>query len=95
MYMVLLKFSDARSRARMLMSDHNAWISEGIEAGVFLLTGSLQAGGGGAILAHGESTQALEQRIARDPFVAAGVVAAEIVEISPSRLNKRLNFLAA
>lgn len=94
MYLVLLKFAD-KSRAPALMEGHNAWITAGFDAGVFLCTGSLQPGLGGAVLAHGEDRAALEARVAADPFVAEGVVTAEIHEFDARRTIPALDFLTA
>ncbi|WP_375208429.1 YciI family protein [Hyphomonas jannaschiana] len=95
MYVVLLKFSGNKSKAPDLMDGHNVWIREGFEAGVFLAAGSLQPNAGGGILAHGTTREALDARIAADPFVAAGVVTADVLEITPARTDPRLDFLKA
>ena len=95
MYVVLLKFSGNRSKAPDLMDGHNAWIRDGFEAGVFLAVGSLQPNAGGGILAHGTTREALDARIAADPFVAEGVVTADVLEITPARTDPRLDFLKA
>jgi len=93
MFVVTLRFSTHRMQAPRWMDGHNAWIRRGFEDGVFLLAGSLSAGAGGAVLAHGLTRDALEQRLREDPFVAEGVVDAEIVEIAPGRTDDRLAFL--
>lgn len=84
MFMIFLTFADNHGKAGTLMDAHKAWIREGIADGVFLLVGSLLPNAGGAILAHGENREAIEARVARDPFVTEGVVAAAIHEIAPS-----------
>jgi uncharacterized protein YciI len=93
MFVVLLRFSDRRARASALMSAHNAWIQRGFADGAFLLVGSLQPNLGGAIVAHAASRSELQRRVDEDPFVAEKVVSAEILEISPSRTDPRLDFL--
>jgi uncharacterized protein YciI len=93
MYIVLLKYSDNRGQAAAYMEGHNQWIRQGFEEGVFLLIGSLQPGLGGSVIAHGEALQALEDRVRQDPFVAANVVTAEILEIEPNKADERLSFL--
>ena len=93
MFIVLLRFSDNKSQAARLMDGHKAWIKRGFDDGVFLLVGNLQPGLGGGIVAHGSSLPDLQDRVARDPFVAENVVRAEIVEISPSKAEERLSFL--
>ena len=77
------------------MDGHNAWIRDGFEAGVFLAVGSLQPNAGGGILAHNTTREALDARIAADPFVAEDVVTAEVLEITPARTDPRLDFLKA
>jgi uncharacterized protein YciI len=93
MYVVLLKFAENKSRAGDYMQDHNAWIKQGLDDGVFLLVGSLQPGLGGAILAHGLAPADLQARVDADPFVVHGIVQAEILEIKPGKADPRLAFL--
>ena len=95
MFIVLLKFSDNKAKAGAHMDGHKAWIQRGFDAGTFLIAGGLQPNAGGGILAHGVSRAALEALVAEDPFVAEGVVSAEIHEIAPARTDDRLAFLAA
>lgn len=95
MFVVSLTFSANKAMAPRLLAGHNAWLARGFEAGVFLLAGSLAPGAGGAILAHNLSREALEALVQDDPFVAADVVAADILEIAPVRTDDRLAFLRA
>lgn len=95
MFVVLLKFAANRAEAPRHMDGHNAWIRQGFEDGVFLLAGSLVAGVGGALLARGENREALEARVAADPFVKEGVVSAEIHQIAPGRTHEGLAALLA
>jgi len=92
MFVITLRFADM-SRAPSLMDDHNAWIRQGFEDGVFLLVGSLQPAAGGMVVAHGVTRAEIEARVQDDPFVGAGVVTAEIAEIAPARTDERLAFL--
>jgi uncharacterized protein YciI len=93
MVIVLLKFSRNRDQAGRLMEGHKAWIKQGFDDGVFLLSGSLPPGLGGAIVAGNASMQAVRDRVNADPFVSEDVVTAEIIEIAPSRTDERLAFL--
>ena len=95
MFIVLLRFSDNKGKAGEFMDGHKDWIKRGYEDGVFLLTGSLQPGLGGGILAHNTSRAELESRVEADPFVAENVVAAEILELDPSNAEPRLDVLIA
>ncbi len=93
MFIVLLKFSDNKSKASQFMEGHKEWIKRGFDDGVFLLVGSLQPNLGGGIVAHNTSLSDLQSRVNTDPFVAEMVVKAEILEITPSKADARLNFL--
>lgn len=93
MFIVLLNFSDNKGKAGEFMDDHKAWIKSGFDDGVFLLAGSLQPNRGGGILAHNISLTDLQSRVNSDPFVVENVVKAEVMEITPSKADTRLNFL--
>ena len=93
MFVVLLKFSENRSRASEFMDGHGQWLRQGFEDGVFLLAGSLQPDAGGSVIAHNTDLAELEERVGRDPFVVERVVEAEILEIEPKRTDERLSFL--
>ena len=93
MFIVLLKFSDNKDQAGPFMEGHNDWIKRGFDDGVFLMVGSLQPNMGGGILAHNTSLQDLQGRVNEDPFVMGNVVSAEILEITPAKVDERLQFL--
>lgn len=97
MFIVLLKFSENKANAKKYMEAHNTWIKQGFDDGVFLLVGSLvdsiEPSLGGSVLAYNTSREELEQRVQADPFVAENVVSAEIIEISPKKVDERFNFL--
>jgi uncharacterized protein YciI len=95
MFVVLLRFSDNKGQASQFMEGHNAWIKRGFDDGVFLLVGSLRPNLGGGIVVHNTSLSDLQSRVSADPFVAENVVAAEILEIAPSKADERLKFLLA
>ncbi|AQZ62190.1 unnamed protein product [[Actinomadura] parvosata subsp. kistnae] len=93
MFVVLLRFSDNKDAAQQHMSGHQEWIRRGLDDGVFLLTGSIRPGLGGAILAHRTSREELDERLQDDPFVAENVVSADIIDIAPGMADERLAFL--
>ena len=93
MFVVLLRFADNKSSASEFMDAHKAWLQQGFADGVFMVAGGLQPNAGGAIIAHGVSHDELMARVAADPFVTHNVVAAEVLEITPSRTDERLSFL--
>ena len=95
MFVVLLRFAGNKGKAGQFMEPHRAWLQRGFDDGIFLVAGSLQPSLGGAILARGSSLPDLQARVNADPFVAEGVVSAEILEISPSRVDDRLKSVLA
>lgn len=95
MFVVLLKFSENKSKAGDHMDGHNQWIKQGFDEGVFLLVGSLQPNLGGSVIAHNTSLSELQERVNKDPFVAENVVKAEILAIDPKKADERLSFLVA
>lgn len=90
MYIVFLRFGANRSRAGAWMAAHSEWIQRGVDEGVFLVAGSLDAAQGGAVLAANTTRDALMARLEEDPFVAHGVVTAEVHGIAPSRVAPQL-----
>ena len=93
MFVISLKFSSNKEQASHFLEGHKAWLKRGFDDGVFLLAGNLQPKLGGGIVAHNTALAALQNRVADDPFVAENVVTAEILEITPSKADQRLEFL--
>ena len=93
MFIVLLKFSENKSKASEYMSGHNDWIKQGFSDGIFLLAGSIEAGQGGSVIAHNISLKDLQEKVNADPFVVQNVVTSEIIEISPKKTVDQLSFL--
>jgi uncharacterized protein YciI len=93
MFLVLLKFSENKAKAGDFMEGHNQWIKRGFDEGIFLLVGSLQPSLGGSVIAFNTTLAELQHRVNEDPFVAQGIVTAEILEIDPKKADKRLEFL--
>ncbi len=94
MFLVLLKFSANRGQAKTFMDGHVEWIQRGFNEGIFLLSGRVEPSLGGAVLAQGVSREQLQSRVNEDPFVRQDVVSAEIVEITPSKVDPRLSFIS-
>jgi len=95
MFIVLLRFAGNRGQAGRFLDGHKAWLQRGFDDGVFLVAGSLRPDLGGAILAYGTSLADLQVRVSEDPFVAEGVVSAEVLDMVPARAQERLRFLLA
>ena len=93
MFCVFLKFSAHKARAPQHVAAHKEWLEQGFSDGVLLLSGSLADSQGGLLLVHNTTLESLQQRLARDPFVAQDVVTAEITPFVPHRADARLQFL--
>lgn len=77
-----------------LLADHLAWLAQGRDAGHFLAWGRKVPREGGAIIAKGESREAIVALAASDPFVAGGVARVEVIEWVPTFLGEGLEALA-
>lgn len=95
MFIVFLRFTENKAMAVEYMEAHKAWVQKGISDGVFFLIGSLKPNGGGCILAQESEIEVLEKRVKEDPFVAQNIVNAEIIEVEPSKVDERINFLTS
>ena len=93
MFVILLKFSTNKDKAGQFMERHNAWLRDGFEKGIFVLSGSIQPKAGGAVLARNATPEQIRAIVNADPFVEYDVVSAEIVEISASKSIPELEFL--
>ncbi|WP_148716644.1 YciI family protein [Chitinolyticbacter meiyuanensis] len=87
MYVIFLKFGPNRAQVAQWSTAHKQWIQAGIDDGIFLAAGSLEDAQGGAIIATGVDKRALVARVTQDPFVAHGVVTAEVHAIAPSVMS--------
>jgi uncharacterized protein YciI len=95
MFIIVLRLTGQRDKARQLMEAHKAWIAEGFSDGAFIFVGTLAPGVGGILIALGDDREAIEGRVRNDPFVADGVADAEIMEVAPGRVDPRLALLSA
>ncbi|MGV6800431.1 MAG: YciI family protein [bacterium] len=93
MYIIILKFSENNAAASQFMDGHVSWLKQGFADNIFILSGSLQPNLGGGIFATNITREALEERVARDPFVKENIVTAEIIELTPSLANESLQYL--
>jgi uncharacterized protein YciI len=92
MHLITLRFGAEKARAAEFMAGHNAWLQRGFDEGAFLASGSLPGGAGGFVLARGLG---LEARVEADPFVAEGIVIAEIQALPATRMVPGLEALVA
>ena len=93
MFIILLTFSDNKHLASDFMADHNQWLKQGFDDGVFILAGSLKPNIGGSVIATNSSLSELEKRVNEDPFITHNIVSSEILEIEVKKVDERLQFL--
>jgi uncharacterized protein YciI len=95
MFIVLLTYTKPLEEVDRFLADHKAWLKHGFDDGVFVLSGGQRPRVGGALIAVGADREALQARVAQDPFVVRGVATAQIIEVVPSAVDERLNLLRA
>lgn len=93
MHIIALRFASRKSDAPQWMAGHNAWLDQGFADGVFIASGSLHDGTGGCILTANLAREAIEARVAQDPFVVHGVVTPDVIGFKPGRLHPELGAL--
>lgn len=75
------------------LADHQAWVKQGFDDGVFVLSGGQRPRTGGALIAIGDDVGKIQARVDRDPFVVSGVAAAQLVEVIPFTVDARLAWM--
>ncbi|PKF80773.1 hypothetical protein CW749_05390 [Vibrio sp. vnigr-6D03] len=93
MFVVSMAMTGQMDKAKAHMAGHNAWVKQGVDDGVFVLVGNLKPGPGGCLFAVNVDREALDARIATDPFVSEGIVAVEVTETVIHTADKNLQFL--
>ncbi|WP_434403611.1 YciI family protein [Sphingobium sp. DN12] len=66
------------------LSDHRAWLDQGIADGWLLLAGRREPRTGGILLARGERDE-IAAKAATDPFVVNGAASFDLIEFLPAR----------
>jgi uncharacterized protein YciI len=93
MFVIKLTYTKPVDEVDRYLSAHKAWVKQGFDEGVFLLSGGLRPRTGGLLLASGDDRRAIEARVGQDPFVLNSVASACVMEVAPSSLDERLGFL--
>ena len=83
MFIVTLTFQD-QAAAEALQDAHRAYLREQHANGIYLMSGPLRSGDGLLVVAESESRADIEQALARDPLLANGAAACQIVEFTPT-----------
>jgi len=80
MFVVILTYVGSLEAVDALLPEHNRFLRENYDKGVFLLSGPQVPRQGGLILARAESREALQAILAADPFGREGVARYDVIE---------------
>jgi uncharacterized protein YciI len=80
MFVLELTYTAPLDAVDALLDAHRAWLEEQYEEGRFLASGRKNPRDGGVILAVAEDRARIEEVVAGDPFVTAGVCAYRVTE---------------
>lgn len=93
MFIIILTYTKPIDEVDRHLTAHKAWVTQGFADGAFILSGGQHPRTGGVLLAVGEERVAVQARAEQDPFVTAGVATFQLIEVVPSTLDIRLNWL--
>ncbi|MFD4623589.1 YciI family protein [Streptomyces sp. NPDC058475] len=80
MFVLDLTYTAPLDAVDAALDAHVAWLEEQYAAGVFLASGRKNPRDGGVIIAVAEDRARIEEIVAGDPFVTAGVCAYRVTE---------------
>ncbi|MFF1654749.1 YciI family protein [Streptomyces sp. NPDC058255] len=80
MFVLDLTYTAPLDAVDAALDAHVAWLEEQYAAGVFLASGRKNPRDGGVILAVAQDRARIEEIVAGDPFVTAGVCAYRVTE---------------
>ncbi|MDQ0994118.1 YciI family protein [Streptomyces sp. V3I7] len=90
MFVLELTYTAPLDAVDAALPAHVAWLDEQYEKGAFLASGRKNPRDGGVILAVAEDRARIEEIVAGDPFVAAGVCAYRITEFTATKTAPEL-----
>ncbi len=93
MFIVHLTYTAPLADIDRHLEPHRAWVEAGLAEGIFVAAGPLVPRTGGVILAHGLTREALNARLAEDPFAKAGLIRVEVLDHAIRVSDPRLSFL--
>lgn len=80
MFILELTYTAPLAAVDEQLAAHIVWLDEQYESGVFIASGRKNPRDGGVILAVAEDRGAIEELVAKDPFVVAGVCEYRVTE---------------
>ncbi|MFI2203475.1 YciI family protein [Streptomyces sp. NPDC020192] len=91
MFVLDLTYTAPLDAVDALLPDHVAWLEEQYDKGFFLASGRKEPREGGVILAVAEDRALIDEIVARDPFVVAGVCAYRVSEFIATKTAPELD----
>lgn len=86
MYIALLHYERPLEEVDALLPAHRDYLDRHYAAGVFVASGRREPRTGGVILVREHPRAVVEDILAQDPLVLAGVARHELIEFTPSRM---------
>ncbi|WP_328979288.1 YciI family protein [Streptomyces canus] len=85
MFVLELTYTAPLDAVDAVLPAHVAWLDEQYERGVFLASGRKNPRDGGVIIAVAEDRARIQETVAGDPFVAAGVCVYRVTEFAATK----------
>ncbi|MGW1987593.1 YciI family protein [Streptomyces collinus] len=90
MFVLELSYTAPLDAVDAVLPAHSAWLDHQYEKGFFLASGRKNPRDGGVILAVAEDRARIEEVVAGDPFVVAGVCAYRVTEFIATKTAPEL-----
>ncbi|WP_225840022.1 YciI family protein [Streptomyces sp. NK08204] len=90
MFVLELTYTAPLEAVDAVLPDHVVWLDQQYDKGFFLASGRKNPRDGGIVLAVAEDRDRIEEIIAGDPFVAAGVCAYRVTEFIATKTAPEL-----
>ncbi|WP_433887439.1 YciI family protein [Streptomyces sp. CA-111067] len=90
MFVLELSYTAPLDAVDAVLPDHVKWLEKQYEKGHFLASGAKNPRDGGVILAVAENRAAIEEIVAGDPFVTAGVTSYRVTEFIATKTAPEL-----
>jgi len=85
MFIVILTYVAPLEEIDAAMKAHMRYLDEAYASGQFIASGRRKPRTGGVILSRGDSIEAVQALVAKDPFVSNGLARAEVIEFNTSQ----------
>lgn len=93
MYIISLTYKTDLEKVDRYIPEHMEFLKKHYQDKKFLVSGRKTPRTGGMIIATATDRQEIEDIIKKDPFYENGIADYEIIEITPTMADERLNFL--